>query len=130
MPEQDRSTAVGTDLLFENDAVRVWRMFLKPGESCAPHMHANDHVLVYANPSLMEAREAGGDGVIRQPSDEGFVLYREVGSRGLPADHWVTNVGTEASTHYIVELLGPSRSKETAPAVHNGRVIPGHETDW
>ncbi len=113
MPDQSRNQAVGTELLFENGVVRVWRMFLRPGESCAPHMHANDHVLVYANPSLMEAREAGRDGVIRQPSDEGFVLYREVGAEGLPADHWVTNVGTEDSTHYIVELLGTSRAKET-----------------
>jgi len=128
--ENDRSRQVGTELLFENDVVRVWRMRLAPGESCSPHMHANDHVLVYANPSKMEAREEGGDGVIRQPSDEGFVLYREVGADGLPADHWITNVGDTESTHYIVELLGESRSAVAQPPVHNGRVIPGMETDW
>ncbi|MCQ8835190.1 hypothetical protein [Streptomyces malaysiensis] len=128
MSERDQS--VGTELLFENDVVRVWRMYLHPGEACRPHMHAHDHVLVYANPSLMEAREQGGTGVIRQPSDEGFVLYREVGTAGLPADHWITNVGDEDSTHYIVELLGPSRSATSQPPVHNGRVISGHAIDW
>lgn len=130
MSEQNRNQAVGTELLFENEVVRVWRMFLRPGESCAPHMHANDHVLVYANPSLMEAREAGREGVIRQPSDEGFVLYREVGTEGLPVDHWITNVGSEDSTHYIVELLGGSRTTMAQQPVHNGRLVPGQETDW
>jgi hypothetical protein len=125
-----RSQAVGNELLFENDVVRVWRMALGPGESIHPHMHAHDHVLVYANPSRMEAHEVGSDAVIRQPSDEGFVLYREVGQAGLPVDHWITNVGDEPSTHYIVELLGPSRAETALPPVHNGRVIPGTETDW
>ena len=120
---------VGTEVLFENDVVRVWRMRLAPGETCKPHVHLNDHLLVYANPSDMIAQVEGSDAAIRAPADEGWVFYREVGRRGLEP-HWLTNQGETVSIHYIVELLGPSRSEETQPAVHNGRVIPGRETDW
>ena len=37
---------VGTKLLFENDAVRVWEMDLAPGESSAVHKHDHDYILV------------------------------------------------------------------------------------
>jgi len=123
------SENVGTHVLFENDVVRVWRMTLGPGESSETHVHRHDHVFVYANPSFMEASVVGEPGVIRQPADEGFVLYREVGADGLTA-HRLTNVGDTTSTHYIVELLGPSRSTDAQPATHNGRLIPGEQTDW
>ncbi len=77
----------------------------------------------------MEAEVLGEPGRLRQPSDEGFTFYREVGREGL-TPHRLTNVGESVSTHYIVELLGPSRSEVAQPPVHNGRLIPGHEMDW
>ena len=36
------SRNVGSELLFENDRVRVWSMTLAPGESCEYHRHEND----------------------------------------------------------------------------------------
>lgn len=129
MPDQSRNQAVGTELLFENGVVRVWRMFLRPGESCAPHMHANDHVLVYANPSLMEAREAGRDGVIRQPSDEGFVLYREVGAEGCqPITGSPTSAPKTALTTSSSCWARAVRKRLSARA--QCTTHPGHETDW
>jgi hypothetical protein len=123
------TTNVGTEVLFENGVVRVWRMFLPPSASSELHVHLHDHVLVYATPSVMEARVEGEDEPIRQPSDEGFVYYREVGQGGL-APHRLTNVGDTDSTHYIVELLGESRSGIAQPPQHNNRLIAGMETDW
>jgi hypothetical protein len=38
--------AVATNVLFENDRVRVWEMRLGPGESSAVHRHDLDYVLV------------------------------------------------------------------------------------
>lgn len=126
MPEV--TTNVGTDVLFENDRLRVWRMALAPGESSDLHVHQHDHVFVYANPSVMSATIPSEGSNVRQPSDEGFVYYREVGSEGLPP-HQLTNVGDTVSVHYIVELLGPSASAVPQPAEHNGRLIDGEPAD-
>ena len=76
-------TAVGSEVLFENEAVRVWRMRLEPGATCAPHVHLSDHVFVYANPSHIRAFVEDAETSIRQPADEGFTFYREVGREGL-----------------------------------------------
>ncbi|MGH9012578.1 MAG: cupin [Acidimicrobiia bacterium] len=37
---------VGTEVLFENDRVRVWEMRLAPGERGAVHRHELDHLLI------------------------------------------------------------------------------------
>ncbi len=129
MSDAAPSTNVGTEVLFENEVVRVWRMFLPPGASSEVHVHLHDHVFVYANPSRMQARVVGEPTPIAQASDEGFVYYREVGDTGLEP-HQLTNVGDTDSTHYIVELLGPSRSATAQPPVHNGRAIEGERIDW
>lgn len=127
MPEV--TTNVGTEVLFENDRVRVWRMRLAPGASSDLHVHLHDHVFVYANPSVMEAEIPNADPAhVRQPSDEGFVYYREVGAEGLPP-HRLTNAGDTVSVHYIVEMLGESRSATAQPAEHNGRLITGQPSD-
>jgi hypothetical protein len=123
------TTNVGTEVLFENEVLRVWRMFLPPGACSELHVHLYDHVLVYANPSVMEARVLGEDKPIQQPSDEGFVYYREVGDSGL-TPHRLANVGNSDSTHYIIELLGESRSRTAKSPEHNNRLITGPVTDW
>jgi hypothetical protein len=127
--DSEPTTDVGTEILFENEVVRVWRMFLAPGASSDVHVHRHDHVFVYANPSHMRADVVGEEDPIRQPADEGFVYYREVGAAGLPP-HQLTNVGSTDSTHYIVELLGESRSRTPQPPEHNGRAIEGEALDW
>lgn len=38
------------------------------------------------------------------------------------APHQVTNAGAEPSTHYVIELLGPSAGAQPQPPSHNGRV--------
>jgi hypothetical protein len=103
-------------------------MRLAPGESSKVHTHQNDHVFVYANPSAIEATILDGSEPLRQPSDEGFVYYREVGQEGLPP-HFIRNVGDTVSVHYLVELLGPSLSQETADGDHNGRFVEGKDSD-
>ena len=118
MSEPEASTAVGTDVLFENEQIRVWEMVLAPGESCAPHRHMHDHVILYAEPATMRA-ELDGRPVV-QHVDDGCVSYRAVGSRGLPP-HSITNVADRPSRHFIVELLGPSASDDPVPHQHNGR---------
>jgi hypothetical protein len=118
MPQLNASTAVGTDVLFENHWIRVWEMVLAPGESCPPHRHMHDHLLIYAEPATIRA-EVEGRPVIQHVED-GLVSYRGVGPDGLPP-HSITNAGDRPSRHFIVELLGPSASPAPTEHQHNGR---------
>ena len=112
------TSAVGTDVLFENERIRMWEMVLGPGEACPPHRHVHDHVILYAEPAVMRA-EVDGRPVIQHVED-GCVSYRAVGARGLPP-HSITNAAERRSRHFIIELLGPSTSDEPPAHQHNGR---------
>jgi hypothetical protein len=116
--EVEASTAVGTELLFENERVRVWVMLLEPGETCAPHRHLYDHVILYTEPATIRAQVDGRP--VLQHVEDGLVSYRAVGRNGLPP-HAITNVADTPSRHFIIELLGPSASEAPADHQHNGR---------
>jgi hypothetical protein len=118
MTQVEASTAVGTDVLFEHESVRVWEMVLAPGERCPPHRHVNDHLLLYAEPATIRA-EVDGHPVI-QHVENGLVSYRAVGPEGLPP-HSITNAADTPSRHFIIELLGPSASDAPMEHQHNGR---------
>ena len=118
MSHPEASTAVGTNILFENDRIRVWEMVLAAGESCPTHRHMNDHLLLYAEPATIRAQVEGQP--VIQHVEDGLVSYRAVGNDGLPA-HSITNVGDASSRHFIIELLGPSTSASPAAHEHNGR---------
>jgi hypothetical protein len=114
----NETTGVGTDVLFENDRIRVWEMRLAPGESCEPHRHVHDHILLYAEPATIRGRAAGQP--VIQHVEDGLVSYRAVGPDGLPP-HSITNVDDSPSRHFIIELLGPSASDAPVEHEHNGR---------
>lgn len=117
MTSDEVTTAIGTRVLLENQRMRIWEMTLAPGQSSDLHRHVNDYLFVYASPGLMELCEMGGDPV-EQPSPAGFAYYREVGREGL-TPHRLRNVGDTTSTHYLVELLGPSASEAPQPPQHS-----------
>ena len=108
---------VGTTVLFENDRVRVWEMTLEPGETCALHRHRHDYLMIYPDAAL--GRSSSRSRLERV--EAGLVAFATVGAEGLPP-HQITNAGESRSTHYIVELLGPSAAATTQPVAHNGRV--------
>jgi beta-alanine degradation protein BauB len=118
MTNLEASTAVGTEVLFENEQLRVWEMVLDPGETCQMHRHPHDHVLIYAEPATIRA-QVDGRAVI-QHIEDGCVSYRAVGPDGLPP-HSITNAADGPSRHFIVELLGPSASDAPTQHHHNGR---------
>jgi hypothetical protein len=97
---------VGSQIVFEDDRVRVWRLRLAPGERSAIHRHHLDHLLI----------QVAGDriAVIPEPDSEGpYRDYLEAGvmpgavvhvSRGgIETAH---NTGTEPYLEVIVELKG------------------------
>ena len=46
MTEERVLGPIGTEVVFENDRVRVWEMRLAPGEDSAVHRHELDYLLV------------------------------------------------------------------------------------
>jgi hypothetical protein len=118
MNEPDATTAVGSNVLFENERIRVWEMVVAPGETCATHRHVHDHLLLYAEPATIQAQVDGRP--VIQHVEDGLVSYRAVGPSGLPP-HSITNVAPAPSRHFIVELLGPSAANAPGPHEHNGR---------
>ena len=108
---------VGTSVLFENDRVRVWEMTLDPGETCASHRHHHDYLMIYPDGAL--GRSSSRSRLERV--EAGLVAFATVGAEGLPP-HQITNAGQRRSTHYVVELLGPSAAATAQPLAHNGRV--------
>lgn len=108
---------VGTTVLFENDRVRVWDMTLEPGETCASHRHRHDYLMIYPDGAL--GRSSSRSRLERV--EPGLVAFATVGAEGLPP-HQITNAGERRSTHYVIELLGPSAAAIAQPLAHNGRV--------
>ena len=116
--EPEATTAVGTELLFEHERIRVWEMLLDPGETCLPHRHVHDHLILYAEPATIRSQVNGRPVV--QHIEAGLVSYRAVGPSGLPP-HTITNAADTPSRHFIIELLGASASDAPTEHQHNGR---------
>jgi hypothetical protein len=106
---------IGTELLFENEAVRVWSMELAPGEDSPFHRHTRDYLFVYTTPSRIAFVEPSGQlGEAREYAD-GFVNYLAVGD-GLT--HQIRNVSDIPHRQILVEF---KEMKGVAPSGNNGR---------
>ena len=95
---------VGSEIVFENDRVRVWHMRLAPGERSAIHEHTMDNILIQISGDKIAAEpepDTGGpykdyiEGVV----DPGMVLFVEKG--GIET---AVNIGKETFFEVIVEL--------------------------
>jgi len=95
---------IGTDLLFENDRIRIWQVKLAPGQDSDVHRHELDHVLV----------QIAGDRIAVVPEPDSQGPYREyMAADVMPgASIYVTrggvetarNVGDQPYLEVIVEL--------------------------
>ena len=71
---------VATELLFENERVKVWHMDLAPGESSAFHEHTLPYVLCIVEGDTVDADFPNGKSM-RIPVRPGQVFFVEPGSR-------------------------------------------------
>ena len=111
------SEQVGSEVLFENDRVRVWSLTLQPGEASPRHRHARDYVFVHVTPGTVEVHQEGQEPSVEE-CDAGFVEYTEVGS-GIV--HHIVNRGNAPLHEILVELKGPSRASTPQEPQTNGR---------
>lgn len=109
------STDIGTELLFENEVVRVWSMELAPGQKSPYHVHTLDYVYVYVTPSRLTFMAEPGE--VRHVRDygDGYVRYTAVGG-GIR--HQISNVGDRPHRQILVELKATHPSARTSD---NGR---------
>ena len=95
---------VGTEIVFENDRVRIWQLRLAPGERSAIHEHTMDNILI----------QISGDRIASEPEpDTTGPIKDHVEADLIPgAAIYVTkggvetavNVGKEPYLEVIVEL--------------------------
>ncbi len=107
---------IGSNVVYEDDAVRVWRLKLAPGEESAVHRHDLDHLLI----------QVRGDriAVIPEPDSEG-PFREELAADVVPGAvvhvrrggvERARNVGNEPYLEMIVELKHSSSSTQEAPS--------------
>lgn len=117
-------TEVGTELLFENDAVRVWSMELAPGQESPYHRHLLDYLIVYVTPSRITRMERPGHAGVTEDFADGWVTHWNVGSG---TEHLIRNDGPGIHRQIIIEFKPQTGSR--TPNGNNGRMISGsHRT--
>jgi beta-alanine degradation protein BauB len=109
---------IGTELLFENDVVRVWSMELAPGQVSPFHRHLLDYLIVYVTPSRITRMHQPDDAGVTEEFADGWVTYLNVGSG---TQHLVRNDGPAAHRQVIVEFKQSTTPRATDG--HNGRMI-------
>ncbi|HXY94180.1 MAG TPA: cupin [Acidimicrobiia bacterium] len=95
---------IGTEVVFENDRVRIWEMRLEPGESSAVHRHDLDYMLVLLDGDKIAAEpepdtQGAFDEYLEADVVPGSVVYIERG--GVET---AKNVGQLPYREIIIEL--------------------------
>jgi len=95
---------IATEVIFENDRVRIWRMDLAPGEETAMHRHECDNILVMISGDRIAAvpspdTQGPYKEYLEADVEPGMVIYVEKGGIEI-----ARNVGRERYHEIIVEL--------------------------
>lgn len=95
------SDQVGSNLLFENDRVRVWDLTLAPGESTGMHRHEHDYLYVVIGDGALQG--VSSDGIKGAPRlmKDGDVRWNTVNGEAI---HAAINAGDKPWRNIIVEL--------------------------
>ena len=101
---------IGTNVVYEDDRVRVWRLKLAPGEDSAVHRHDLDHLLIQIagdRIAVLPEPDTGGPYKDRLDADVVSGMVTFVNAGGIET---ARNVGNEQYLEIIVELKGRSGS--------------------
>ena len=105
---------IGTNVVYEDDVVRVWRLKLAPGEESPIHRHELDHLLIQVSGDrIAVVPEADSEGPFREMLEADVVPGAVVHVRrgGIERAH---NVGSQPYLEMIVELKERPASSESA----------------
>ena len=100
--KDDPMGGVGTQVLFEDDNVRIWEMILEPGEASDLHHHEHDYYLAVSSGDLVAGIPPKG-----HPMDP-FVgkIPPQGNTVGVPkgGTEWALNVGEKPYREILIEL--------------------------
>ena len=89
---------IATDVLFENERVKIWNLIVEPGQASAWHKHKRDYVTV-----LVE----GGGLTVEYEDGTSIIGSTEVGEwryQGPHQTHRVVNHTSERYKNVLIEL--------------------------
>ena len=98
-PAEIAANPIGTELIFEDERVRIWRIDLEPGGVAAFHTHELDYTTVVVEGEVVE-----------RPNDDGSVDRLDVAAGNImrwyqgTRRHGLKNVGAIPFRNVIVEL--------------------------
>jgi hypothetical protein len=90
---------VGTELAFEDERVRIWRIDLAPGEVAAMHTHFLDYTSVVVEGDAVERLNADGTVDLLAVKVGGYMRWHQGSLR-----HGLRNVGSGRFRNVIVEI--------------------------
>ncbi|MEM9316919.1 MAG: DUF1330 domain-containing protein [Pseudomonadota bacterium] len=114
---------IGTDLMFENDQVRVWHMTLRPGERMPVHRHVLTYFWTAITPGRFLQRTYDGT-TYESDYQAGLTHFYDVGW-GEFALHNLENVGSTTMIFVAVELKKESANMPLSLFDHRARWTPG-----
>jgi predicted metal-dependent enzyme (double-stranded beta helix superfamily) len=91
---------IGTDVLFENERVKIWDFVLGPGEAMPMHTHRLDHVIIVIEGGELEVTYADGTERAFQPKPGDNYFCHVEGEE----THDARNVGPTRYRNLIIEL--------------------------
>ena len=111
--ERDERTLgpIGTNVVYEDERVRVWRLKLAPGQDSAVHRHDLDHLLIQIagdRIAVLPEPDTGGPFTDRLDADVRSGMVTFVPAGGIET---ARNVGGEPYLEIIVELKGSGRAQ-------------------
>jgi quercetin dioxygenase-like cupin family protein len=89
---------IGTEVLFENDQVRVWDMKVPAGGKKAWHHHTLDYVIINITGGKIELENVQGHTIVADDK-VGGIIWRTAGEK-----HELRNLSGELYQNILVEL--------------------------
>ena len=87
---------IATNVLFENEHVKIWNLIVNPGEASDWHLHGRDYVTVVVEGDGLTAEYDDGTSP-ESPSSPGTWTYH--------GDHRVHRVVNNSDTRYVNVLV-------------------------
>jgi quercetin dioxygenase-like cupin family protein len=98
---------IGTEVVFENDQVRVWDIQVAPGGKKAWHHNELDYVIINITGGKIELENVEGRTVVIDDK-AGGVIWRDTGER-----HELGNLSGKPYQNVLVELKHGKRSMQS-----------------
>jgi len=95
---------IGTEVIFENEQVRVWDMKVAAGGKKAWHHHTMDYVIINISGGKIELEDVGGRSIIADDK-VGGVIWKDAGEK-----HELRNLSGKPYQNILVELKRGKKS--------------------